>query len=268
MRAPLRRLLLGLLLAVPVAPAQAVDPWEGGTWPGDDGPSANSIGHGESQVHDLQETNGNDQDWVAVPTLSGHSYEARISGSSFAFDKGNCPLCPQFERVNETGGILTEDQAVVGEGTALESDERTIRWMAGTNTTRHFVRVTGHFLNLEDASYVYQLRFWDTTYSVPRWSAANGQSTVFQIANVGQLSAYVSINFYSATGGEVFSVVRLVGRNQSWVLDTGQYPQLAGASGFAQVAHTAGYGGLAGRVTTLEPAAGIASETPLLPIPY
>jgi hypothetical protein len=160
--------LSGALLALIVAtPAEAIEVWERGA-NGDGGPSYNSIGHGEAQVHDLQETNGNDQDWVAVPTLSGHSYEARISGSSFAFDKGNCPLCPQFERVNETGGILTDDQGVVNEGAAFESDERTIRWIAGINTTRHFVRVSGHYLNQEDASYIYRLRFWDTTYSIPR----------------------------------------------------------------------------------------------------
>jgi hypothetical protein len=75
------------------------------------------------------------------------------------------------------------------------------------------------------------------------------------------------VNFYSATGADLFSVVRLVARNQTWVLDTSQYPQLAGSSGYAQIPHTAGYGGLAGKVVTLDPSAGVAFETPLLPLP-
>lgn len=268
-----RRLSIAPVLSAPLlalivaTPAGAIDAWERGA-NGDDGPSYNSIGHGETQVHDLEEQGANDQDWVAVPTLSGHSYEARISGSTFPFDRGNCSTCPQFERVNDTGGLLTEDQAVVNEGAALESYERTIRWMAGTNTTRQYVRVTGHVTTPEDAGHVYSLRFWDTTYTVPRWSAANGQSTVFQVVNVGQLPAYVMLNLTSSTGADLFSVVRLVARNLTWVVDTSQYPQLGGLSGFAQISHTAGYGGLAGKAIILEPATGIAFETPLLPIPY
>jgi hypothetical protein len=258
--------VLAVGLSVLGPSARAVDPWEGGSV-GDDQPSHNVIGHGEAQVHDLQETSGNDLDWIAVPTLSGHSYEARISGTSFAFDPGTCSFCPQFERVNDTGGILSEDQAVVNEGLSPESYERTIRWMAGQNTTRHYLRVTGHLNTVEGASHVYRVRFWDTTYSVPRWSAVGGQSTVFHITNVGQLPAYVGVQLYGPTGADVFGVVRQLGRNQSWVLDTSQYPQLHGASGAALIAHQAGYGGLSGKVVTLDPAAGVMFETPLLPIP-
>jgi hypothetical protein len=263
-RAVVRGLCAGALLAAAV-PAWAIDPWEAA---GDNQPGFNSIGHGETQVHDLQETNGNDVDWIAVPTLSGHSYEARLSGATFAFDFGACPQCPQFERVNDTGGVLTEDLAVVNEGTARESYERTLRWIAGTSTTRQYVRVTGHLVMQESAAHIYKLRFWDTTYSVPRWSAANGQATVFQIANVGQPTASVMIEFMTPTGGELFAVVTSLPRNRTWVLDTSQYPQLAGASGYAQISHTAGYGGLAGKAVTVEPAAGIAYESPLIPIPY
>jgi hypothetical protein len=254
-------------LSVLAVPAWAVDSWEGGSI-GDDQPSHNAIGHGGIQVHDLQETSGNDVDWIAVPTLSGHSYEARVSGSSFAFDTGTCSSCPQFERVSDTGALLSDDQAVVNEGLAAESYERTIRWMAGQSTTRHHVRVTGHQNAAENASHVYTLRFWETTYPVPRWSNGTGQSTVFQITNVGQLPAYVGVNFYTANGADLFAVVKLVSRQQSWILDTSQYAQLAGATGSALIAHTAGYGGLAGKVVTVEPATGVVFETPLLPIPY
>jgi hypothetical protein len=266
-----RRLAIAVVLGAGwltgVPPAHAVDPWEGGSV-GDDLPSHNVIGHGEAQVHDLQETSGNDVDWIAVPTLSGHSYEARISGASFAFDPGGCAFCPQFERVSDAGAVLSEDQALVNEGLSPESYERSIRWMAGQNTTRHFLRVTGHLNTVEGASHVYRVRFWDTTYSVPRWSAVGGQSTVFHITNVGQLPAYVGVYLSSVTGADVFGVVRQLGRNQSWVLDTSQYPQLHGASGSALIAHQAGYGGLSGKAVTLDPAAGVAFETPLLPIPY
>lgn len=262
-----RAAVLAAALSVLAASARAVDPWEGGSV-GDDQPSHNVIGHGEAQVHDLQETSGNDVDWIAVPTLSGHSYEARISGASFAFDPGACSFCPQFERVSDAGAVLSEDQALVNEGLSPESYERTIRWMAGQSTTRHYLRVTGHLNTVEGASHVYRVRFWDTSYSVPRWSAVGGQSTVFHITNVGQPPAYVGVYFYTSMGTDLFSVVRLLGRDQSWVLDTNQYPQLAGASGSARIAHQAGYGGLSGKSVTLDPAAGVAFETPFVPIPH
>jgi hypothetical protein len=69
------------------APARAADIWEGG--PGDDtAASANVIGHGEVQVHDFDQSGGaNDVDWVGLSTIAGHSYEARVSGATFAFDK-------------------------------------------------------------------------------------------------------------------------------------------------------------------------------------
>jgi hypothetical protein len=50
-------------------------------------------------------------------------------------------------------------------------------------------------------------------------------------------------------------------------VSTGTIGALAGLSGHAQVAHTAGYGGLAGKAVALEPATGFSFDTPLVPIP-
>lgn len=260
------------VLAV-ATPSMAVDPYEGVqlfAGAGDDDPATNvALTTGFTQAHDLDQAGGGeDVDWMAVPTIARHSYEARISSGSVAWDFGACAGCAQVERVNSSGAILTEDVAMVNDGTGgtPESYDRSVRWIATDSTVDEFLRVTGSTGFTEDASSVYQVRFWDTTYSVPRWNNANGQVTVFLISSMIQAPATVRIDFYNAIGTLLATSSFTLNANQLITLNTGTIPALAGISGHAYVSHTAGYGGLAGKAVALEAATGFSFDTPMVPV--
>jgi hypothetical protein len=265
---------MGLLLALgAAAEGRAEDPWELGMSGNDDGNwSRNTLAHGIVQQHDLDETVVviNDEDWMVVPTLSNHSYEARISGTHVLFDWGACANCAQFERVDANGAILTEDVGVVNDGTGAtpESNDRSVRWIATANTTDEYVRVTGDIVLGEGPNDVYTIRFWDTTYSVPRWNNASGQVTVYLIQSLVQAPVTVNVDFYNAAGLLLASAGTTLQPHALFVVNTGTVPGLANQSGHAYVSHTAGYGGLAGKAVALEPATGFSFDTPLQPIPY
>lgn len=260
-------MIVGLAVAalVAAAPARAIDPWEGGPL-GDDNQSINALGHGSVQTHDLDQAGGgNDVDWMSVPTLVRHSYEARLSNGNLEFDWGACPNCAQFERVSGSGTVLTDDVSTVNEG-GVEAYVRSVRWIATANTNSEFIRVTGDLDNTENANSVYTVRFFDTTYSIPRWNQTGSQTTILMISNISQGPATVTVHFYSAAGSLLASSTVTLQQNQLSVLGTASLPVLAGQSGHAHVVHTAGYGGLAGKAVSLEPATGFTFDTALAPI--
>lgn len=250
------------------APVRALDPWEGGD--GDDSfISHNALSHGGSQTHDLDQggTTTNDEDWIAVPTLARHSYEARLSAGNAVFDWGLCAPCAKFHRVDVSGNVLTGDVSTVNEGGNPEAYDRSIRWIATVNTNSEFLRVRGHTTQQESDASTYTVRFWDTTYAIPRWNAAGGQTTVIVISNLVQASVSGNVHFYNPSGGLVATQPFTLAQNATFVLNTGSIPALAGLSGHAQVTHTGGYGALTGKAVALEPSTGFTFDTSMTPIP-
>jgi len=83
---------VGLLLTLGApAGARASDPWETSGAGDDYFGSYNNLSHGTLQQHDLDEAgSGNDEDWMVVPTLAGHSYEARVGGTNVCSSIGEC----------------------------------------------------------------------------------------------------------------------------------------------------------------------------------
>jgi len=265
-RQTLLPLFVGLLLAA--LPARASDPWEtAGPLGADDGNNTgNTLSHGSVQVHDLDPAGGApDEDWMVAPTIARHSYEARANGP-VRFSWGVCTPCAQFERVDAAGNVLTDDVSVVNEG-GVESYDRSVRWMATSSTTFDYVRVKGDTNVTNTAGSIYTVRFWDTTYSIPRWNNANGQVTVFLINSQVQVSATVRIDFYNAGGTLLATATTVIAPNSLWSVNTSSISALAGQSGHAYVSHTAGYGGLAGKAVALETATGFSFDTPMVPIP-
>lgn len=265
-------LVLGLLAAA--VPSRALDPWEG-TFPSDDGSDTrNTMGPGSVQQHDLDQ-NGtliNDVDWVVVPTLARHSYEMRLNGSGGFWSWGQCSECEQFELVDMSGTILTDDASVINEGAGgpgdpEETNDRTIRWIASITSITDRVRVTGSTDVSENASSVYTLRFWDTTYTIPRWNSSGAQVTVILLTNITQSPIQIRISFYNAAGTLIYTQGAPLAPNAPYVFNTASVSTLVGQSGFAKVAHTAGYGGLSGKAVALEPSTGFTFDTVLTPVP-
>jgi len=164
-----------------------------------------------------------------------------------------------------TGTILTDDVGTVNEG-GIESYVRSVRWIAGANVTNEYIRVTGDTTVSETSSDVYTVRFFDTTYSIPRWNSSGTQTTVIFITNLTQTAASVTLNFYSGTGALLSTASFTLQPNALNVLSTASIPALAGQSGHLHVTHTAGYGGLSGKAVALEPSTGFTFDTAMIPI--
>lgn len=263
-RSPLASFLL--VVWIVAAAAAAEDVWENGVWGSDDdNQSINTLSHGIVQTHDLDEggTAVNDQDWMVVPQILFHTYEARVSGSNVPFG-GSCPSCASFERVTSGGAVIQGNASILG---GFQSNDRTIRWM-GTNTAAsEFIRVSGTALAAEGPSDVYTIRFWDTTYSIPRWNNSNGQVTVFLISSMVPMPVNAQIHFYNPAGTFLLNYQFTLAPRSLLVLSTASLPTLQNSSGHAYIAHDAGYGGLAGKAVALEPATGFSFDTPMVPIP-
>lgn len=264
---------LALAALFAAMPARAADPWEGGYHSDDDASSSNTLGLGSVQHHDLEEqpVGNDDEDWVVVPTLARHSYEVRLNGADLPLAwEDDCPDCAQFERVDSAGTVLTGDTAtvIVGSGpSAVHSYDRSIRWIATADSVSDFVRVKGSPVVTEDAGFVYTLRYYDTTYTVPRWNASGTQTTVFVVASVVQAPVTAKVSFFDGTGAVLHQLDLSLAPNAPVVLNTSSFPALAGRSGYALVAHTGGYGALSGKAVALEPSTGFTFDTPLQPVP-
>lgn len=252
-------LIFGLLIS---ARANAADPWEFGALGFDDNFNTNNtLSHGTTQTHDLDEAGaGNDVDWMVVHSQARHSYEARIDGTNVLL--GTCGPCGLFKRVNSSGAVLTDDISAPG----VASYHRSVRWIVNAFAV-DYLRVTGSNAEVEGPDHVYTIRFWDTTYSIPRWNSSGGQVTVLLIQSLEPITVTGNIDFYTAAGTLLFSQMFTLAPNQLFTLNTSTVPALAGLSGHAYLAHTAGYGGLAGKAVALEPATGFSFDTLMAPIP-
>lgn len=127
--------------------------------------------------------------------------------------------------------------------------------------------MSGSTVRVEGPNNIYTIRFWDTTYSIPRWNNSGGQLTVFLISNLQPITVTGNINFYSAAGTLLLSQPFTLAANQLFTFNTSTAPALAGLSGHAYVAHLGGYGGLAGKAVALEPSTGFSFDTVMSPIP-
>jgi hypothetical protein len=256
--------------ALAIAPAAvAADRYEGTGTPFTDNNNGthNILSHGDVQEHDLDQAGGGDDvDWMAVPTIARHSYEARIANSAveWAQTSISCPSCAQFDRVNGAGTVLTTSTSFTG-----SSDQyRTVRWTAtATGVGVDFIRTLGDTFITESANSTYTLRFWDTTYSIPRWNNASGQVTVFLIQNVTPLSVTGNVDFYSSAGALLATQPFTLAPNSLFSFNTGSLGALAGQAGHAYVSHNGGYGGLTGKAVALEPATGFSFDTIMTPLP-
>jgi hypothetical protein len=226
---------------------------------------------GFAQTHDLEShPTGPDIDWMVVESKAERSYEADVRGGNvvYAYDLASCGFCNLVRRVDASGTVLTEGVAVDGKhpfgNTAVHV---VVRWIA-TATQREFIRVGGDTISAYTANDRYEIVLRDTTLAVPRWNNFRDQMTVLLISNQSAGPVKGSIFFYDA-GGELLHTEPLdVPLHGLQVLRTEDIGALAGSSGSAAIAHDGGYGALAGKAVSLEPATGFAFDTPMTYVPY
>jgi Calx-beta domain-containing protein len=228
----------------------------------DDAPSLSSIEltHGARIDADLASPPGpaTQDDHYRFAQAPFSSYEVVVDGVS-----GDLAPGLVVERLAEDNATVRQLSAPVGVGSAVA-----MRWVHsfGPTELRQTLRVHSSACSTGcGPDDVYRLRFYETTASIPRFNNAGSQATVLILQNLSEEEQIYHFRFWDQSGAPIGSeyLLGVVGRETA-VLNTAALPFLAGRSGSVTIAHEAGYGGIAGKAVSLEPATGLAFDTPLV----
>lgn len=239
--------------------AVALDRWEGDLLE-DSAATANFIVPGAKQVHDLEGLAIlTDADWIRIPRSNFHSFEARVTASTFLWNVGaSCASCPSLDRVDATASVLTP-------GTSGGAGAVVARWIdtpGGSND--QFLRVlapTGIGLGSLAG---YEVELVQTSLAVPRWNNNATQVTVYLVQNHGTAAVSGNMYFFDANGTLLHTQPFTIPGHGVEVFNTATIPALNGQSGAAIVAHTGAAGTIAGKGVALEPGTGFTFDTPFI----
>ena len=217
----------------------------------------NELVHGSDQLHDLGTLPGgvDDQDWYRLSQAPFSSYEAVVDAAS-----GDFEIFLALNRTDALGALL-QPSVATGLGFA-----RSLRFANDTasvvNSERLMVTAPacGGFCGADD---VYRLRFYETTYAIPRFNNSNGQVTVLIIQNPTNYTISGKAHFWRAVGTFLVSHIFSLAPKNTLVLQTNTIAP--GESGAITVTHNGRYGDLAGKAVALEPATGFSFDSPMLP---
>jgi hypothetical protein len=255
-----------LLLVAGIARATAAraDEWDLGTTPSFTDNTASTINamfHGAQQLHDVGGPGGGvvDQDWYFVASDQFSSYQFVVDGMTGRVGLTNTTV----QRLGSDGATVLENGFVGNSGGVVS-----LAWLgpgAGTTTSLpSFVRIQGAGCGASCfGTDRYRARFYDTTYTIPRFNNSGSQSTIFVIQNASAHPCTVATHFFDAAGTLLAtSQAGTVNRRQSLVFNTAV--SVPNQSGTARIVHTCGYGGLAGKAVAVEPSTGFTFDTALL----
>jgi len=247
---------LALASVLVPCPAARADEWDQGTdsdnFPGTD----NGLRHGSEQVHDMTGVLPNgDQDWYLLTAHPFSSYEFVIDGMT-----GEVDFAPASVQRFLAGGTNPEQSAEL-----LDAGILAMRWFGPVvpGVVTHFTRVQGASCGTAcDTNDRYRARFFDTTYTIPRFNNSGTQSTVLLIQNATDRACVVTMYFLRQDGTLISaSSAGSVSPHQLLVVPTAN--SLPNQSGTVRVGHTCGYGGLTGKAVSIEPSTGFTFDTAL-----
>ena len=247
---PNERFYLNLLDAVD---GSVADPSGTGTIVDDDGGTITlgELGHGAERRGDL--ATGPDVFLVAQPAFT--SWEVVVDGPSG--DIGGASGVG-LERLADDLATVVQGSTAVGTGPA-----RTLRWEHDSAVADDgYVRVRSTQCSPCGPDDVYRVRAYETTLSIPRFNNAGGQVTVLVLQNPTSRSIDGTLRFWNAAGAALGSSGFALAPRQTLVLNTSGVAGVAGQSGTITIAHTAGYGALAGKTVALDPSGGFSFDTP------
>jgi hypothetical protein len=147
---------------------------------------------------------------------------------------------------------------------------RSLRWqnLWTGNQPSQMVRVRSASCTTDCGSDdVYRLRFYDTTYSIPRFNNSGTQATVLLLQNPGNVPVTALASFWSPSGALLHQAQAVIAPRGLATLITQNVPQLAGQSGSITISNDAPYGTLAGKAVAVEPGTGLAFDSPMTPRP-
>jgi hypothetical protein len=250
-----RLLLSGLALA---ATARA-DEWDVGGDADNAFTTDNLLAHGAEQIHDMAALSGPspDQDWFLAPTHPFSSHEFVVDGTTGELDLTSASVQRLLNGVTVLQSALVTDF-----GGALS-----LSWLGPTVTpipVLNWVRVQGAFCGTAcSAQDRYRARFHDTTYTLPRFNNSGTQATVLMIQNASGRSCGGAAYYFDVSGSFLAASALGLAPRQLMIVNTAAV--VPNQSGSVRVAHTCGYGGLAGKAVAIEPAAGFTFDTAMEP---
>jgi hypothetical protein len=252
---------LGLLALALVAPARA-DEWDTATASDGSIATANVLLHGSTQPHDLiagpLPQALPDEDWYRVSVHPYSSYQFLVDGQTGMIDLGPA----QVQRTTADGLGTLQNGLDLGGVVALD-------WLRGESTpVTNFVRVHGAACGSAcRGTDRYTARFYDTTYTVPRFNNSGTQATALTVQNTTGRTCDVSFFYLDGAGALLLATPgTALGPRQLLVVSTASV--VPNQSGSVRVAHTCGYGGLSGKAVSVEPATGLTFDTPMLHRPH
>jgi Calx-beta domain len=224
----------------------------------DDGGSRplQELAHGGYGRHDF----ASGPDHLYVLRQEAHSsYEVVVDG---AFGRGGSSTGPQLDRLAADG--VTSVQASIGAGTGRA---RQLRWLqdSGVPQTGQYIRVrAGGCTTGCTAGDGYRIRFYETTYRIPRFNNGGSQATVLLLQNPTTRTVNARARFWSPSGALLHTQSITLAPRSGYTLPAATVSALAGQSGSVTVAADAGYGELTGKAVSVDPASGLAFDSPMV----
>ena len=250
-------------LSLLVAGDVRADHWDLGPTDNTAATTRNELVHGSEQLHDLASNMATtpptkDEDWYLIAQQPLSSYEIVIDSTSARIGG-----VIDIDRL-DSGGTVVGTSAPVGTGFT-----RSMRWQ-NTAFAPQTLRIKPSSTACNPtcgAEDVYRIRFYETSYGIPRFNNVNGQVTVLQIQNPSAYTISGTLYFWSGTGTQLATQTFTLPAKQLLVLALAGVPGLANQSGSVTVTHDGRYGELAGKAVSLEPATGFTFDTLMVPRP-
>ena len=217
----------------------------------------NTLVHGVEQRHDLAGVGPvGDLDWYRVFSNGRSSYEAVVDDVT-----GGLNLTDDDVLLIDTDGATPIERSGTRDGVNV------LRWQNPSALDEvDFVLVQGAACNsgctVDDQ---YRIRFYETTYTIPRFNNSGNQSTILTLAATGSVPCAFTLLFLDSAGDLLGPVSGVLEERKTHVRNTAQLSFAAGRSGSIVITHTCGYGGISGKAIAVEPATGFAFDTPLQP---
>jgi hypothetical protein len=111
---------------------------------------------------------------------------------------------------------------------------------------------------------VFRVRAYETSMSLPRFTANGSQQTVVVLQNPGTRSITGHVDFWNAAGSLLGTHTFTLAARASLTVDVSSVAGVAGQTGSATLTHDGGYGDLLGKAVALEPATGFSFDTPFI----
>ena len=257
--------LAGLALgsALALCGAARADEWDFANDTDNGVSTDNVLFHGSEQIHDLAYLLGiqlADQDWYLVASHAFSSYQAVIDGMTGDLDLASTNM----QRLDASGSIVLGNALVTDFGGNLSLD-----WQQGdvASPVASYVRVQGPACGTSCNSFdTYRMRFYETTYTIPRFNNSGTQATVLLVQNATDRTCDVTYYFLAATGSLISASASQLTTRELEVIPTTSVA--ANQSGSVRIAHTCGFGGLSGKAVALEPATGFTFDTQMVHRPH